>query len=139
MAVDVLTVVLTAVCTGIGISIGNGLYEIYFKEPLKKLKKQNERLKKLHKKLSDYKRPWLAALLNLLIWGSGYFYAKRKRVLGIFLFIIQLFIIGGYFVSEGNITTAFEGVSYSFLTLIISITLAVDAYSQARKSNAGKE
>jgi hypothetical protein len=74
MAIDIWTVVLTAVCTGIGISIGNGLYEIYFKDYLKKLKKQNERLKKKQaarlKKLHlliEYKRPWLAALLNMLL------------------------------------------------------------------------
>jgi hypothetical protein len=139
MAVDVLTVVLTAVCTGIGISIGNGLYEIYFKEPLKKLRKQNERLRKLHKKLSEYKRPWLAALLNLFIWGAGYFYVKRRRLFGALLFLVELFTIGGYVLSTGNINTAFEGVSYSFLTIIISITLGIDAYNQAGRYNQGKD
>ena len=136
MAVDVLTVILTAVCTGIGISIGNGLYEIYFKDPLKRLKKQNERLKRLHKRLSEYKRPWLAALLNIFLWGTGYFYVKRRRLLGTLLLLVELFTIGGYVLSTGNITTAFEGVSYSFLTIIISVSLGIDAYHQAQHANA---
>jgi hypothetical protein len=138
MAIDVLTVVLTAVCTGIGISIGNGLYEIYFKTPLKKLQKQNERLKKLHKKLAGYKRPWLAALLNIFLWGIGYFYVKKRRFLGTLLFLVQLFVIGGYAFTKGNITGVFEGVSYSFLTIIISVALGLDAYRIAREVNAGK-
>jgi hypothetical protein len=139
MAIDVLTVVLTAVCTGIGISIGNGLYEIYFKDPLKKLKKQNEHLKRLHKKLGGYKRPWLAALLNIFLWGIGYFYIKKRRMLGTLLILIQIFIIGGYAIRQNSITGIFEGISYSFLTIIISISLGVDAYRLAREVNTGKK
>jgi hypothetical protein len=138
MAIDVTTVILTAVCTGIGISIGNGLYEIYLKDHLKKLKKQNERLKKLRKKLSEHKRPRLAALLNIFIWGAGYFYVEKRRILGMLLFVVQLFVVGGYIISTGNITTSFEGVSYSFLTIIISVYLGVDAYRLARQVNAEK-
>lgn len=147
MALDILTVVLTAVCTGVGISIGNGLYEIYFKDPLKKLKKQNERLKaiqqarlkKLHSNLLVYKHPWLAALLNIFLWGIGYFYVKRKRFLGAVLLLLQIFIIGGYAFGQSNISGVFEGVSYSFLTVIISLFLGFDAYRIAKNVNAGKE
>jgi len=139
MAIDIATVILTAVCTGIGISIGNGLYDIYFKDPLKKLQKQNERLKKLHKKLAGYKRPWLAALLNIFLWGIGYFYVKRKRILGAFLLMVQIFIIGGYAFGKGGISGIFEGASFSFLTIIISLFLGYDAYRLAKNVNAGKE
>ncbi|MGV8087072.1 MAG: hypothetical protein ACP5N1_05575 [Candidatus Woesearchaeota archaeon] len=139
MAIDVLTVILTAVCTGIGISIGNALYEVYFKDPIKKLKKQNDRLKKLHKKLLIYKRPWLAALLNIFLWGMGYFYIKRKRFLGSLLLIIQVFVIGGFAFGQGDWKNIFEGMSYSFLTIIISISLGIDAYRLARDVNSGKE
>ncbi|MGV8141024.1 MAG: hypothetical protein ACP5NW_01130, partial [Candidatus Woesearchaeota archaeon] len=135
MAVDVLTVVLTAVFTGIGISIGNALYDVYFKDPLKKLKKENDRIKKTHAArirklhlLVAYKRPWLAALLNFFIWGIGYFYIGKRRWLGSFLFLVQLFIIGGYAATIGHISGAFEGASFGFLTLMVSIALAVDAY-----------
>jgi len=73
--------------------------------------------------------------LNIFLWGTGYFYVKKRRILGTLLFLVELFTIGGFILSTGNITTAFEGVSYSFLTLIISISLGVDAYGQARKVN----
>ena len=139
MAIDILTVVLTAVCTGIGISIGNGLYEIYFKDSLKKLKKQNERLKNLHRKLGDYKRPWLAALLNIFLWGTGYFYIKKRRFLGTILFLVEVFVLGGYIIAAGSITGVFEGISYSFMTVIISMLLGIDAYRLARNVNAKKE
>jgi len=147
MAIDAMTIILTSVCTGIGISIGSGLYELYLKDYLKKLKKQNERLKKLNearlKKLRSkffaYKRPWVALLLNLFLWGTGYFYVKRKRVLGFLLLITQIFIIGGYAFGQGSWKSIFEGVSYSFLTLIVAVYLGVDAYRLANVVNSGKE
>ncbi|MGV8171934.1 MAG: hypothetical protein ACP5OA_04545 [Candidatus Woesearchaeota archaeon] len=147
MAVDVLTVVLTAICTGIGVSIGTALYEIYLKDPIKRLKKENARLKKLHflrmKKARDtlitYKRPWLAALLNIFIWGLGYLYVGRRKTLGTILFLTQLFIFVGRLVTPGNFTTTFEGASYGVMIVIISATLGVDAYSQARKVDKGED
>jgi len=146
MAIDVLTVVLTAVCTGIGISIGNGLYDIYFRDDLKKLKLKNDRLKKLnairfkklHSKLILYKRPWLAALLNIFFWGVGYFYVKRKRVIGSLLLVIQIFVLGGYAFGQGNWKNVFEGISYSFLTILLSIYLGIDAYRIAKDVNSEK-
>jgi hypothetical protein len=143
MAIDILTVVLTAVCTGIGISIGNALYDVYFKDPLKRLKRENERIKrkqvarikKLHL-LIQYKRPWLAALLNILFWGIGYLYIRKRKTLGTILFLVQLFIFVGHFVTPNNFTTTFEGASYGVMAMIISIALGVDAYNQARKFNA---
>jgi hypothetical protein len=145
--VDVTTVILTAVCTGIGISIGSGLYEVYLKDYLRRLKKQNARLrklnearlKKLHSKFFAYKRPWVALLLNLFLWGIGYFYVKRKRFLGLLLLITQIFVIGGYAFGKGSWQNVFEGVSYSFLTIILGIYLGLDAYHQAQQVNSGKE
>ena len=138
MAIDIATVILTAGCTGIGVSIGNGLFDIYFKDHLKKLKKQNERLKNLRKKLSVYKNPWIAAILNLVLWGTGYFFVKRKRLLGTLLLLVQIFIIGGFAFNQDSWKNIFEGISYIFLTIIISIYLGVDAYRQAKEVNVGK-
>jgi hypothetical protein len=144
--VDVPTAILTAVCTGIGISIGSGLYEVYLKDYLKKLKKENKRLKKLnevrlkklHSKFFAYKRPWVALFLNLFLWGTGYFYVKRKKVLGIILLLIQIFVIGGYASGQGSWQNIFEGASYSFLTIFLAIYLGVDAYHIAKDVNAGR-
>ena len=135
MAIDITTIILTAVCTGIGIPIGNGIFEIFFKDYLKKIKKQNDLLKKLRKKLSIYKRPWLASLLNFFIWGSGYLYIKKKRLLGVILFIIQLFIIAGYSLNQGAVKTLFEALSTSFLTILVAVYISIDAYKIAREIN----
>ena len=147
MTIDAATIILTSVCTGIGISIGSGLYDLYLKDYLKKMKVQNDRLrklnearlKKLRSKLFTYKRPWVALLLNLFLWGTGYFYVKRKRLLGVLLLLVQIFMIGGYAFGQGSWQSVFEGVSYSFLTIILGIYLGVDAYHLARKVNSEKE
>ena len=147
MTIDAATIILTSVCTGIGISIGSGLYDLYLKDYLKKMKVQNDRLrklnearlKKLRSKLFTYKRPWVALLLNLFLWGTGYFYVKRKRLLGVLLLLVQIFMIGGYAFGQGSWQSVFEGVSYSFLTIILGIYLGVDAYRLARKVNSEKE
>lgn len=146
MAIDVLTVVLTAICTGIGVSVGTALYEIYLKDPIKRLKRENARLKRLHlsrmkkaRELIAYKRPWLAALLNIFIWGLGYLYVGRRKTLGTVLFLSQVFLFLGRLLTPGNFTTTFEGASYGVMILIISIALGVDAYGQARKVDRGEE
>jgi hypothetical protein len=33
------------------------------------------------------KKPWIAALLNLLFWGLGYIYNGKRKVFGVMLFI----------------------------------------------------
>jgi hypothetical protein len=147
MAIDAMTIILTSVCTGIGISIGSGLYDLYLKSYLKKIKAQNDRLKKLNekrfKKLESkffaYKRPWVALILNLFLWGTGYFYVKRKKFLGVILLASQIFIIGGYAFGKGSWQSIFEGASYSFLTILLAIYLGVDAYHLAKDVNAGKD
>jgi hypothetical protein len=97
------------------------------------------RFKKLHSKLFSYKYPWLALVLNLFFWGTGYFYVKRKRILGIFLLIIQIFIFGGYAFGQSQWQNLFEGVSYSFLTILLGLYLGIDAYKLARDVNLGNE
>ena len=138
MAIDATTVILTAVCTGIGISIGNALYDAFLKDYFKSLKRHKKKIIALKKKVFHYKRPWLAALLNFLIWGLGYFYVGRRRVRGIILFMIQLFIIGAFSLNQNDLKTVFESLSYSFLTIIVSLYLSFDAYRLAHTVNEDK-
>ena len=132
MAIDAWTVIITAMCTGIGVSIGNGLFEAFFKDYFKKLKKHK---KTIHHKLLVYKHPWIALLLNVFLWGTGYFYVKRKRVLGALLLLFQIFLVGGYSFNQINWKNIFEAVSYSFITILLSIYLGLDAYAQAKRAN----
>jgi hypothetical protein len=142
MAIDAWTIIITAMCTGIGVSVGNGLFEAFFKDYFKKLKAQNKKLKRLQRRLKnrllDYKRPWIALLLNLFLWGTGYFYVKRKRLLGVLLLLIQIFVIGGFASGQGSVKNVFEGVSSGFLTIIVAIYLGIDAYHLAQDVNKGK-
>jgi hypothetical protein len=138
MAIDATTVILTAMFTGIGVSIGNAFFEAFFKDYFKKLAKHKKHLEALRKKVFNFKRPWLAAVLNFFIWGLGYWYVGRKRFLGVILFIIELFVLGGFSFGLNALQTMIEGLSYSFLSLIIALYLSFDAYKIAREIDEGK-
>jgi ABC-type proline/glycine betaine transport system permease subunit len=138
MAIDATTVILTAMFTGIGVSIGNALFEAFFKDYFRKLKKHKEHLAMLRKKVLHFKRPWLAALLNFFVWGLGYWYVGKKRFLGILLFIIELFVVGGFSFGQSTLKSIFEGLSYSFLSVIIGLYLSFDAYKIAKDLDEGK-
>ncbi len=142
MVVDATTIILTAVCTGIGIPIGNAIYEMFLKDYFKKIKAHNKKLNKLKDKLKSrllhYKRPWVALLLNLFLWGIGYFYVKRKRLLGALLLLVQIFVVGGFAFGQGSVKNIFEGISSGFLTIIVAIYLGVDAYHLAQEVNKEK-
>lgn len=133
MAVDATTVILTAMFTGVGVSIGNSLFEIFLKDYFKKLKSHKKKMQKL--KLLHYKRPWLASLLNFFIWGSGYLYIGRKRTVGILVFLIQTFIIGAFSFEQNDLKTTFEGMSYSLMLFLIGIYLSYDAFKTAKSFN----
>lgn len=45
MAVDVVTIILTAICTGIGVSIGQAFYEFVLKERLHKVFDKTSKIK----------------------------------------------------------------------------------------------
>jgi hypothetical protein len=137
MAIDAWTVILTAMCTGIGVSMGNGLFEIFFKDYFKRLKKHNEVIRKklVHNKLIVYKYPWVALLLNVFLWGTGYFYLKRKRILGALLLLVQIFLVGGLSFNQVSLKNTFEAITYSFITVLLSLYLGYDAYNTAKKVN----
>jgi len=137
MAIDAWTIILTAVCTGIGVSIGNGLFEAFFKDYFKKLKKHNKVIRKklARNKLIVYKYPWVALLLNVFLWGTGYFYLKRKRILGALLLLVQIFLVGGLSFNQVSLKNTFEAITYSFITVLLSLYLGYDAYNTAKKVN----
>jgi hypothetical protein len=133
--VEVTTIILTAVCTGIGISMGNALYDVFLKDYFKKLKAVNKKTQKKIHAIVHYKRPWLAALLNFFIWGLGYLYVNKKKGLGIMLIAIQIFVSGGLLLQVAEIHGSFEFLNYSFLSLLLSGYLAFDAHKLAKDSN----
>ena len=136
MPIDAMTVILTAICTGIGVSLGNTIFEIYLKKRIKKLQKHQtkefQRLKNIP--LLSKKKPWLAALLNFFIWGLGYLYLRKRVYLGVLLILVELFITGTFSFAVVDLKTVFEGFTYTFMVIIISCYLGYDAYQMAKEN-----
>jgi hypothetical protein len=78
------------------------------------------------------KKPWLAAILNLLFFGGGYIYNGRRVGLGVALVVAWILI------RYGEITIYLTGlVPHQWLVLflglvVLMISLAWDAYREAK-------
>lgn len=91
--------------------------------------------KREYKKGAHHRRPWFAAVLNL-VWGLGYLYVGRRRLLGVALFscVFTTFAAGeilyeSFYLAAGMLLTAW---------FFVSVALARDAYLEA-KTRAKKE
>jgi len=76
----------------------------------------------------ENKKPWLAALLNFIIWGLGYLYVGERKNFGILLVIGEILLIG---------LTATQPLGLSELlalpgSIIISLAFAYDGYKTAK-------
>jgi hypothetical protein len=82
------------------------------------------------------KNPWIAAVLNLLLFGAGYIYNGKRKGLGIALILAWILI------RYGEITIfltnlVFEKWLVLFTGLIVLMfSLAADAYHEAKMINA---
>ena len=86
-------------------------------------------MKKINKKL---KKPWLAALLNLIWMGLGYIYIK-KSFLGLLFMLADIFLFfPGYLVGLGEIIIDYR---ISWAIWIIRIAITYDAYHIAKEVN----
>jgi len=84
------------------------------------------------------KSPWLAALFNFLIWGTGYLYIGHRMVLGIGLtivsilnFLILLSIPQTILLRNSELFSLW----LSFIWIALSFLFAEDAYREAREMN----
>lgn len=138
--VDATTIILTAVCTGIGISMGNALYDVFLKDYFANIKKAKKKVDIKTKKhleiIKKVKFPWFASLLNFFIWGLGYLYIGKRRTMGIILIAVELFVFGGLIMSVAEVHGSYETLNYSFLSLLLSAYLAYDAFRLAKEKNA---
>ena len=82
------------------------------------------------------KNPWIAAVLNLLLFGAGYIYNGKRKGLGIALILV--WILARY----GEITIFLTNLVFKdwlvlFTGLIVLMfSLATDAYNEAKMINA---
>jgi len=82
------------------------------------------------------KKPWIAAILNLFLFGGGYIYNGKRPGLGWAL------VVGLLLIRYGEISIYLTGlvfekwlVMFSGLVLL-QISLATDAYREAKGINA---
>ena len=79
------------------------------------------------------KNPWIAAILNFLLYGAGYAYIGKKKGFGmalIFAWIILRTADIKFFLSVGAHPTwliLMAGLA------ILQLTFAIDAYNEAKK------
>ncbi len=75
------------------------------------------------------KNPWIAAILNFILYGLGYLYLGKRRALGGGLLvsdvILSIFLLGSQLPG-----TTFAGLTVGFL--IMGLALAYDAYREAK-------
>jgi len=82
------------------------------------------------------KNPWIAAILNLFLFGGGYLYNGKRKGLGIALIVAWILI------RWGEISIYLTGlVTEKWLILftglvVLMFSLAVDAYKEAQIINA---
>ncbi|MBI4170949.1 MAG: hypothetical protein HY514_04590 [Candidatus Aenigmarchaeota archaeon] len=76
------------------------------------------------------KNPWIAAILNFILWGLGYLYNGKRLALGLLLLIGDMM---------QNIIWLFVGADLPLMLaavisfVLISIGLAYDAFKEAKK------
>lgn len=58
--------------------------------------------------MAKKKNPWIAAVLNFIIWNLGYIYNSRRIVLGIGLLIAAVLLFFGFFIAGLSPTKEIE-------------------------------
>lgn len=78
------------------------------------------------------KRPWLAALLNVVLSGLGYIYVGKRKTFGILLMISELISL---IALSLNYEAAVEFASNPWILVsgvFMIVALAIDAYNEAK-------
>jgi len=82
------------------------------------------------------KNPWIAAILNLFLFGGGYLYNGKRKGLGVALILAWIVIRWGE-ISIFLTNLVFEKWLVLFVGLVIlMLSLAADAFMEARAINA---
>jgi hypothetical protein len=80
-----------------------------------------------------------AAILNFFLWGSGYLYMGRRKILGLCLMgAVLLSLVGVALLSTGhggNLVLFLAGCVWG----LAGLGLAVDAYAEAMREERGEE
>lgn len=81
------------------------------------------------------KKPWIAALLNLFLFGGGYLYNGKRKTLGLALIMAWILIRWGEIaIYLTNLVFDKWLILFSGL-VILMVSLAADAYKEAKAIN----
>lgn len=85
------------------------------------------------------KKPWLSALLNIILGGVGYLYNGKRILFGTLILINNVL---AYFwmstVSDEVVTAQFSQPTLLLAGLVTIIAFAYDAYQEAQQLNRKK-
>ena len=82
------------------------------------------------------KKPWIAAILNLLLFGAGYVYNGKRVGLGVAL------IVAWVLIRIGEIPIYLTGLVFNYWLILffgivtLQISFATDAYKEAKQINS---
>ncbi len=85
---------------------------------------------------TETKNPWIAAVLNLLVWGLGYLYVgKPKRTLFSVGLVITALLSYVAFYSLDAASQMKLGTAELIGSIVISVTFAWDAYQDVKETS----
>ena len=84
--------------------------------------------------VKEIKKPWLAALLNFVIWGLGYLYVGKRKNFGIMLVIGAILVL----VLTATLELSLADILSLPGSVIISFAFAYDGYKTAQEVNQRK-
>ena len=77
------------------------------------------------------KKPWLAAVLNIILSGTGYLYVGRRKVFGTLLLVGELLAFVWIF-NDPAALQLLSNIWVNLSGLLWIIGLAIDAYNDAK-------
>jgi hypothetical protein len=83
------------------------------------------------------KKPWIAFILNLLFFGGGYIYNGKRMGLGCALILSWVLMRAGEIPIYLTNLVFLKWLIMFFGIVVLQISLAIDAYKEAKSINTG--
>ena len=87
-------------------------------------------------KTKTRKNPWIALILNIVLWGTGYIYNGKRKMFGVLILLSEvaaIVAIGPNFFSLSEINLPLETMG-----AVLTVAFALDAYNEAKNINRGR-
>lgn len=88
-------------------------------------------MEKGYKMAKQLKNPWIAAILNFILYGLGYVYVGKRVVFGVGLLLSSIILYWGLSLGDLPLVVVVDSIIFSFL-------LAYDGYKTAEEVNQKK-